>query len=229
MNTQHRWVMNQLSRLQVMNPLSRKNPKSPLFGVVAGVSLVLIPASLGGAAANAGSHSATASALTDSAVHDFAPAAPEVKAKPVSIEKLEPTGIYGDQSHVDLSNEQLQNARTIVNVVQQRKMPAYAAVISVATALQESNLKDLDVAVDYDSLGLFQQRPSCGWGAPDQLIDPKYATNAFLDAMQKAVPDYEHTPLWQSAQATQQSAFPTRYAQWQDQAAHIVQQIINGK
>jgi hypothetical protein len=83
--------------------------------------------------------------------------------------------------------------------------------------------------VDYDSLGLFQQRPSCGWGTPGQLTDPRYATNAFLDAMTKAVPGWLHEPLWQDAQTTQQSAFPTRYAQWQDQAAHIVAQIMGGK
>jgi hypothetical protein len=224
MNTQQRWVMNQLSRLQVMNPLSRKNPKNPIVGVIAGVSLVLIPASMAGAATHTGDQSPAMSAISDTKV-DTAAFAPT----PMSMQKLEPTGLYGDQAHVDLSDEQWTNARKIVNVVQDRKMPAYAAVISVATALQESKLKDLDEAVDYDSLGLFQQRPSCGWGTPDQLTDPKYATNAFLDALQKAVPNYAATPLWQAAQATQQSAFPTRYAQWEDQAAHIVQQILNGR
>jgi hypothetical protein len=143
--------------------------------------------------------------------------------------QLEPTGLYGDQSHIDLDSAQLGNAKQIVNVVKQRKLPAYAAVISVATVMQESKLENLGVAVDFDSLGLFQQRPSCGWGTPDQLVDPRYATNAFLDAMTKSVPDWQHTALWQAAQTTQQSAFPTRYAQWQDEAARVVQQIIGNR
>jgi hypothetical protein len=140
--------------------------------------------------------------------------------------QLEPTGTFGDQQRIAPDPAQWTNAKTIVQVVQQRKLPPYAAVISVATALQESALQNLTIAVDYDSLGLFQQRPSCGWGTPDQLIDPQYATNAFLDAMQKVVPDWQHLPLWQAAQTTQQSAFPIRYAQWQDQAADMVKQIL---
>lgn len=144
-----------------------------------------------------------------------------------TLAQLEPTGVDGTQSHIDLTADQVANAKKIVEVVNKRHLPKYAAVVSVATAMQESKLQNLDVAVDYDSLGLFQQRPSCGWGTPDQLVDPQYATNAFLDALQKAEPDFQDTPLWQAAQATQQSAFPMAYAQWQDQAAHLVQGILS--
>jgi hypothetical protein len=217
--------MNRLSRLQVMNPLSHKNPKKSLLAVAAGACMVLVPlASPASPMANA-----TSAAVAQNAPHASSSGA-AASVKPVSLEALEPTGLYGDQTHIDPTPEQWSNAKTIVDVaVKDRKMSPYAAVVSVATALQESKLQNLNTAVDYDSLGLFQQRPSCGWGSPDQLVDPKYATNAFLDALQKTVPDYQQSPLWQVAQATQQSAFPTAYAQWQDMAAHMVQQILDGK
>lgn len=151
---------------------------------------------------------------------------PASQAAVPTMTQLEPTGIYGQQSHVDLTSEQKANAKKIVAVVNHRHLPQYAAVVSVATALQESKLQNLNVAVDYDSLGLFQQRPSCGWGTPDQLVDPQYATNAFLNALQQAAPNYQHMPLYQAAQTTQQSAFPEAYAQWQDEAARLVQGIV---
>jgi hypothetical protein len=107
-------------------------------------------------------------------------------------------------------------------------MSLYAAVIAVATAMQESSLINLTEATNYDSLGLFQQRPSMGWGTPSQLTDPVYATNAFLAALTTYAPNYQSQTLWSSAQAVQRSGFPTAYAQWQDQAARMVQAVING-
>lgn len=146
----------------------------------------------------------------------------------VTISSLEPTGLYGSQQHFAPNSAQWANAKTIVAVTKQRGMSLYAAVIAVATAMQESSLINLTEATNYDSLGLFQQRPSMGWGTPSQLTDPAYATNAFLAALTTYAPNYQSQSLWSSAQAVQRSGFPTAYAQWQDQAAQMVHAVING-
>ncbi|WP_433194087.1 hypothetical protein ACQP1G_35745 [Nocardia sp. CA-107356] len=137
-----------------------------------------------------------------------------------------PHGIEGDQLHFTPNPEQWDNARTIVEVVRHRGMPDYAAVVALATALQESMLRNLTEAVDYDSLGVFQQRPSAGWGTPEQITDLRYATERFLDALLVHAPNYQAMPLWQAAQAAQRSGFPRAYARWQDQAAQMVLQLL---
>ncbi|RJO69898.1 hypothetical protein D5S18_28845 [Nocardia panacis] len=138
-------------------------------------------------------------------------------------------GMQGAQVSFEPDAEQFENAWRIVDIVRQRQMPARAAVIALATATQESSLRNLTVAVDHDSLGLFQQRPSEGWGPPERLIDPGFATNAFLDALERAAPDYGSIPLWQAAQATQRSAFPTAYARWHEQSARLVLRMLAGE
>jgi hypothetical protein len=102
-------------------------------------------------------------------------------------------------------------------------------VIAVATSLQESKLNnfgDLGDLNDHDSLGLFQQRPSSGWGAPDQLTNPDYATRAFLNALTQ-VPGWQTMPLTDAAQTVQVSAFGGAYAQWEQEAADIVRDNYN--
>lgn len=148
--------------------------------------------------------------------------------KNVALASLEPTGLYGGQQYFTLTSEQWANAKTIVAVTEQRGMPLYAAVIATATAMQESMLTNLTYSTNYDSLGIFQQRPSMGWGTAAQVTDPTYATNAFLDALTTYAPNYESQALWASAQAVQRSGAPTAYAQWEDQAAIVVQAIANG-
>jgi hypothetical protein len=94
----------------------------------------------------------------------------------------------------------------------------------VATPLQESkleNLGHLGAHNDHDSLGLFQQRPSVGWGTPEQLTDPDYAAEQFYRALQQ-VPGYAEQPLTSAAQTVQVSAFPDAYAQWEKMAADLV-------
>ena len=91
---------------------------------------------------------------------------------------------------VDLSTEQAENAATIAAVAVRRGLPARAASIALATAFQESKLRNLDHG-DRDSLGLFQQRPSQGWGTAEQIQDPVYATNTFYDALEK-IDGYQH-------------------------------------
>jgi hypothetical protein len=145
-----------------------------------------------------------------------------------TIAQLEPTALYGTQSTFTATAAQWANARVIVKVAEQRKMPLYAAVIAVATATQESRLLNLTTATNADSLGLFQQRPSQGWGTATQITDPYFSTNSFLAALEFYAPHYMTTYLWESAQAVQRSGFPTAYAQWESQAAHMVLAIVNG-
>ncbi len=146
----------------------------------------------------------------------------------LSLSSLEPAGVYGHQQYFTPSRTQWANARTIVAVTKQRGMAPYAAVIAIATAMQESSLINRTSATNYDSLGLFQQRPSMGWGSAAQITDPVYATNAFLAALKTYAPGYQTQSLWAAAQAVQRSGLPTAYAQWQAQAAKMVQAIGNG-
>jgi hypothetical protein len=145
--------------------------------------------------------------------------------KTTSVSDLEATGLDGSQQTFTPSSSQWANATTIVDVAKRRGMAPYAAVIAVAVAMQESSLENLTSAVNYDSLGLFQQRPSMGWGTPAELTDPSYAANAFLSALARDVPDYADTSLWHAAQTVQESGYPTAYAQWQEQAANMVHDI----
>lgn len=111
---------------------------------------------------------------------------------------------------VDISGEQAENAALIAAVAVRRGMPARAASIALATAFQESKLTNIDYG-DRDSLGLFQQRPSQGWGSREQILDPVYATNAFYDALAR-VRGYESMEITVAAQRVQRSAYPDAYA-----------------
>src|SRR5690348_15744066 len=114
----------------------------------------------------------------------------------------------------DLNAEQARNAATIIGVGQQLRIPVRGWVIAIATALQESdliNLGNLGAANDHDSLGLFQQRPSQGWGTPEQLTNPQYAAGAFYTALRK-VPGWESLPVTDAAERVQRSATPDAYA-----------------
>ena len=92
--------------------------------------------------------------------------------------------------------------------------------IAIATAMQESNLRNLTRAVDHDSLGLFQQRPSCGWGTPKELTNPTYAAHAFYAVL------LQHRStwgvLWRAAQIVQGSAYPYAYQKHASAALALV-------
>jgi hypothetical protein len=111
---------------------------------------------------------------------------------------------------VTLSTEQAENAALISAVAVGRGLPAHAVTIALATAYQESKLYNLRSG-DRDSVGLFQQRPSQGWGTVAQLTDPVFATNAFYDALQK-VDGWETMRVTVAAQKVQHSGFPEAYA-----------------
>lgn len=122
-----------------------------------------------------------------------------------------------------LSAEQTGNAALIVAVGANRGLPERALTIAVATAMQESSLRNLDHG-DRDSLGLFQQRPSQGWGSPEQVQDPVYAAGVFYDRLIE-VPDYLDQPLTQAAQTVQRSAFPDLYAQHEGLATALTRAL----
>jgi hypothetical protein len=123
------------------------------------------------------------------------------------------TADTGTQS-AELAIDQTANASLITAVAVRRGLPARAASIALATAMQESKLRNLDHGdlAGPDSRGLFQQRPSQGWGTQEQIMDPYFAVNAFYDALVK-IPGYESLEITDAAQRVQRSAFPTAYAQ----------------
>ena len=125
---------------------------------------------------------------------------------------------------------QVRNAAIIINTGVDLKMPPRAWVIAVATAMQESrltNLGNLGSRNDHDSLGLFQQRPSSGWGTPAQITDPVYASTKFYQKL-KTVAGWESMPLTEAAQRVQISAYPDAYAKHEPVATQIVNELADG-
>ena len=120
---------------------------------------------------------------------------------------------------VTLDADQWANAQAIAGVAEERGLPERAIVIALATAMQESTLRNLDHG-DRDSLGLFQQRPSQGWGTPEQVQDPVYAAGQFYDRLVR-VPGWETGELTLVADSVQRSAFPLAYGRWADFAQSL--------
>jgi hypothetical protein len=129
-------------------------------------------------------------------------------------------------SEVFLTPEQSANAATIAAVAVQRELPPRAATIALATAIQESKLRNLRYG-DADSQGLFQQRPSQGWGTVEQILDPVYASNAFYDALVQ-VEGWESGVVTEVAQAVQRSAFPEAYADHEEEG-RVLASVLTGQ
>jgi hypothetical protein len=125
---------------------------------------------------------------------------------------------------VTLTPDRMGNAATIAAVGLGRDLPPQAVTIALATAMQESQLRNLDHG-DRDSLGLFQQRPSAGWGTAEQVRDPVSATGAFYDALGR-LGDYTTMPVAQAAQTVQRSAYPEAYAKHASDAAILSQALV---
>ncbi|MER7459227.1 hypothetical protein [Micromonospora sp. NPDC126480] len=158
------------------------------------------------------------------AVETAPAAAVAVQADKPDMGKLIPHGVQGAQSRIDLSDEQVANVKAIIAATKKAGMDERAAVVAIGTALQESkleNLGHLGERNDHDSQGLFQQRPSSGWGTVEQITDPEYSTMAFLKGL-KQVDGWQDMPLTVAAQTVQVSAYPDHYAQWEQQAADLV-------
>ncbi|MDG4758271.1 hypothetical protein [Micromonospora sp. WMMD710] len=138
-----------------------------------------------------------------------------------------------------LDQAQMDNAKVIVDVGREMKMPRRALVVALATAMQESNLYNLASDVlpesfdypnqgsgsDHDSVGLFQQRPSSGWGTVAELMRPSYAARAFYSALNE-IPGWQDMSVTAAAQAVQVSAYPDAYAQHEERATTVVAALI---
>ncbi|MTD54057.1 C40 family peptidase [Amycolatopsis pithecellobii] len=116
--------------------------------------------------------------------------------------------------------QEMTNAATIVVVGKRMNVPEQGWVVAVATAITESQLQNLDHG-DRDSVGLFQQRPSQGWGTVAQIMDPAYSSAQFYTRLM-ALLNWQTMPLTQAAQAVQPSGFPDRYAKYEQAARQIV-------
>lgn len=130
-------------------------------------------------------------------------------------ERCTAVGSGGD----DLATDQAANAALISAIAVRRGLPARAASIALATSMQESKLRNIGHGdqAGPDSRGLFQQRPSQGWGTEQEVMDPYHATNAFYDALVQ-IPGYESLPITDAAQQVQRSAYPGAYAQHEGMA-----------
>ncbi|MFJ3185353.1 C40 family peptidase [Streptomyces halstedii] len=124
-----------------------------------------------------------------------------------------------DIEGLDLPSEQVPNAQTIVAAGLSLDVPTKGQIIALATAMQESRLRNLGYG-DRDSLGLFQQRPSQGWGSAQQIRDPVYASEQFYKHLLK-VNGWQQMTVTQAAQAVQKSGLPDAYAQWENLATAL--------
>ncbi len=135
---------------------------------------------------------------------------------------------------VPLTDEMRANATLIVRIGEREGVPAQGIVVALAAAAQESGLRNVRYG-DRDSLGLFQQRPSTGWGTPDQVLDPARATLAFYGGANNPnkgrtrglldIPNWSAMSVSQAAQAVQISAFPDAYAKWETSARAWLAQL----
>jgi cell wall-associated NlpC family hydrolase len=166
--------------------------KKPLLGLA--VAVLLLPAGL----------TLGTAFLATATIAAAAPCGPAGPARTVTGHRLDP--------------EQLANAQLIIATTAARALPAQAAVIAVATALQESNLRNLDHG-DRDSLGLFQQRTS--WAPASTRTDPVASTGLFLDALTR-VPDWQQLPVTVASDRVQRSAHPDAVARWEPLATALV-------
>jgi hypothetical protein len=130
----------------------------------------------------------------------------------------------GAARRVTLERDQMANAATIAAVGIRRHVPQQAIVVALATAYQESGLINLSGG-DRDSVGLFQQRPSQGWGATEQIRDPRYAAHRFYSALSR-VKGWERMRVTDAAQAVQRSAYPQAYQKWADEAEILSEALL---
>lgn len=147
-----------------------------------------------------------------------------------------------DAADVDLDDEQTRIAEAIITVGQDTGVPVRGLVVALATAAVESRLRNLDHG-DRDSLGVFQQRPSSGWGTPEQITDVTYSSAAFFGGSDGPnssgaaseppglldITGWKDMPVGEAAQAVQRSAFPDRYADWEDEARDWVDDLTGNR
>ncbi|BBH66570.1 hypothetical protein ACTI_32550 [Actinoplanes sp. OR16] len=134
----------------------------------------------------------------------------------IKLPQLGPECTVSADGKVTLDSQQMANAATITAVGVRRGFPEQAVVVALATAFQESKLENLDDG-DRDSVGLFQQRPSQGWGTFEQIKDPRYAAGKFYSALKK-VKGWQEMRVTDAAQKVQRSAYPEAYEKWADES-----------
>lgn len=132
----------------------------------------------------------------------------------------------GAGARAELSDTQRRNAELIAEVGKSMDIPARGWVVAIATAMQESRLRNIEYG-DRDSVGLFQQRPSQGWGARGEILDPQYAARQFY-AHLRQIEDWKGLPVTDAAQRVQRSAFPFAYEQWAGLARVVVSSLADG-
>jgi hypothetical protein len=137
--------------------------------------------------------------------HSPAPPSPTPQTA-CTVASTTPGGSYS------ITPTQAQNAAIIAAVALRKGLPDHAVTVALATSLQESQLLNLSYG-DQDSLGLFQQRPSQGWGTSTQIMDPNYAASAFYDHLAQ-LSGWQTMPVTEAAQLVQHSATPDAYATW---------------
>jgi hypothetical protein len=176
--------------------------------------------------------------LSQWTTHDDPPPSPPLALDPPSPHRRRSGGrhkaatpapgctITAGTTSTDLETTQAANAATIASVGARLGLSDHAVTIALATAFQESKLHNLPYG-DRDSLGLFQQRPSQGWGSRSQLLDPHYAATAFYQHLAK-VPGWQTMPVADAAQAVQHSASGAAYASW-EAASRIIAQALTGE
>lgn len=129
----------------------------------------------------------------------------------------------GRQDAAALNEQELATAALIVSIGKQRNVPSLGWQVAIQAAMTESRLVNVDGG-DKDSIGLFQMRPSQGWGTVAQILDPVYAVNTFYDRLEK-VSNWTNARPGDSAQNIERSAYPDRYHQWEAMAAYLVGEL----
>ncbi|MGN5635301.1 peptidoglycan-binding domain-containing protein [Streptomyces sp. AC154] len=131
----------------------------------------------------------------------------------------------------DLGPAELANARTVIGVGKGAQIPEQGQVIALMTAMQESKFVNYLTPVDHDSLGIFQQRPSTGWGTPEQITDVPTSSKSFYGVAPFGsnpgliqIANWQTRPPGEVCQAVQVSAFPDAYAQWEQFARDLLAQ-----
>lgn len=128
-----------------------------------------------------------------------------------------------DKTRAQIDIEQARWTTLMAAISQRRGLPPRATTIAIATAFQESKIHNLDYG-DRDSVGLFQQRPSQGWGTREQILDPRYSIGKFYDGLVK-VRGYSSMSITEAAQRVQRSAYPGAYAQHEDYARALASSL----
>jgi hypothetical protein len=141
----------------------------------------------------------------------------------IQLPQIGPECTVRADGEVTLDPVQMANAATIAAVGLRRKVPVRAIDVALATALQESKLENLETG-DRDSVGLFQQRPSQGWGPAEKIQDPRYAADKFYTALMR-VKGWKTMKVTEAAQRVQRSAYPNAYDKWTDESAVLAKAL----